>query len=55
MIYNSNEQWRDILFLISNNDIVRYNELLKMEITAFWNFYLRFKKSKELELQQSKK
>lgn len=49
------EQWRDILYLMSDNDAVVYKELLKMEIAEFWAFYTRYKNRKEQDLQNNKK
>ena len=49
------EQWRDILYLMSDNDAVVYKELIKMEIAEFWAFYTRYKNRKEQDLQNNKK
>lgn len=47
-------KWDDILYVMSDGDIMRQNEFMKMEIASFWAFYERFKERKEKEYENLK-
>jgi hypothetical protein len=34
------KDWTNILFSISQGDVTKYNELMRMNVFSFWNFCL---------------
>lgn len=54
-ILEHRKQWEDLWWLLADNDVIKYNEIKRLEIVQFFNYVERWKIAKKKEINKNKR